>query len=71
MGGAKEGQLFGLKKKHLNFCEIANKINSHSFYAVAKVGALPNYTDGTVKFNLILLRHRGQLFFNFFLLMTE
>ena len=42
--GAKEGQLFGFKIEHANLYEIINKINSHSFYAVVKVGALPNYT---------------------------
>ena len=54
--------MFGLEIEHLNLRNIVNKINSHSFYAVAKVGPLPNNTKGTIKFNLILLSHRGQLF---------
>ena len=60
MGGAREGQLFGLKIEHLNLCKIV----SHSFYTVIKVGALPNNTNSTIKMNLILLKHRGQLFFH-------
>ena len=58
--------MFGLKIEHLSLCEIVNNLNSHSFYAVVKEGALPNYTYSTIKFNLILLRHRGQLFVHFF-----
>ena len=68
LGEAQEGQLFGLKIEHLNLRKIVNKINSHSLYIETKFGALPNYTN---KFNLILLRHRVQLSFHFFLLMTE
>ena len=37
MGGAQEGQLFGLKIEHLNLMKIVNQINSHSFYAVEKL----------------------------------
>ena len=60
VGVAREGQLFGLKIEHLNLWKFV----SHSFYTVTKVGALPNNTNSTIIFNLILLRHRGQLFFN-------
>ena len=63
VGGAQEGQVFGLKIKHLNLSKIVNKINYHSFHAFAKVGAIPNYTNSPIQFNLILL---GQLFSTFF-----
>ena len=66
-----EGAQEGLKIEHLNLGNIVNTIDYHSFYDVAKVGELSNFTNSTIELNLILLKHRGQLFFPSFLLMTD